>query len=898
MKKKLFTLLLLSIPVCLMAQRSMTFDDLKNWQRITSKAISNNGQFIACKLSPWEGDEMVKLYNNQGKELAEYPSASGFEFNVSSNYLLITQKPAKALMDSLKIKKVKGKKLPMNRLIICHESGKEETIDSLKNHRLAQSANWIAYQQGRKDSTLYIRTLDGSEQFSYPAVKEYNFAKEGEVLYYVSLGDTLDTPKGLYAFNLQTKTNHLIKEGKGVFKQITFNKKGDELAFLYCEHKDSTYKAHDLWLSHNQEPARVIANRNHEAFPKGWVISENGRLNFSENNEQLFFGTAPQPQQKDSTMLDEYRPLVHIWNWNEHTPYTVQEYDRKEDLKRTYQAVFNLNTHKLLQLATPDYPQVTLTRSGNSNTILLYTTLPYPVTAMWEGSYRKDYYALSTDTGEKKLLKKGIQDRMLLSPQGKYAYWYAAADSCWRSIDLQTGIERQLTEPGTFAAWDEDFDNPAHPNAYGVAGWTQNDTYLLVYERYDIWQIDPAGRSPMLNLTRNGREKSISYRYVQLDKDAHFIDTNKPQMLQGFNRKTKGSGFYSANLSRPAAPKPLHEGNFVLKGLVKAKDAHKVLYTQETYTEYPDIHFADISFKKPIRLTNGGNQQNGITWGNAELVSWLSFDGIPLEGLVFKPANFDPTKKYPLIVNFYERNSDGLYNYHTPEPHRSTIDYHFYNSHDYIIFNPDVHYKTGYPGEDCFNCVMPGIAKLIGEGYIDEKAIGAQGHSWGGYQVAYLATRTHLFAAIESGAPVVNMFSAYGGIRWGSGRSRTYQYEMGQSRIGDSPWNVPLRYLENSPLMTMDKVQTPILIMHNDQDGHVPWYQGIEYFNALKRLGKPAWLLNYTGEIHWPGRMANRVDFQKRMFQFFNHYLKKEPMPKWMKEGVKAVDRDFELGYE
>ena len=250
-----------------------------------------------------------------------------------------------------------------------------------------------------------------------------------------------------------------------------------------------------------------------------------------------------------------------------------------------------------------------------------------------------------------------------------------------------------------------------------------------------------------------------------------------------------------------------------------------------------------------------------------------------------------------MMVNFYERNSETLYNYRMPEPHRSTIDYHLYNSNEYVIFNPDIRYVDGYPGESCYNCLMPGITMMIAKGYIDEKGIGAQGHSWGGYQVAYLATRTNLFSAIESGAPVVNMFSAYGGIRWGSGMARSFQYEHTQSRLGATPWSSPLRYLENSPLFTMDKVQTPILIMHNDADGHVPWYQGLEYFVAMKRLGKPCWLLNYTGEPHWPMHMANRIDFQRRMFQFFNHYLKNDKMPKWMSEGVPAVEQPFELGY-
>lgn len=279
------------------------------------------------------------------------------------------------------------------------------------------------------------------------------------------------------------------------------------------------------------------------------------------------------------------------------------------------------------------------------------------------------------------------------------------------------------------------------------------------------------------------------------------------------------------------------------------------------------------------------------------LCGMISKNAILLPDSDLNVAEWEPNKKYPMMVNFYERNSETLYNYRMPEPHRSTIDYHLYNSNEYVIFNPDIRYVDGYPGESCYNCLMPGITMMIAKGYIDEKGIGAQGHSWGGYQVAYLATRTNLFSAIESGAPVVNMFSAYGGIRWGSGMARSFQYEHTQSRLGATPWSSPLRYLENSPLFTMDKVQTPILIMHNDADGHVPWYQGIEYFVAMKRLGKPCWLLNYTGEPHWPMHMANRIDFQRRMFQFFNHYLKNDKMPKWMSEGVPAVEQPFELGY-
>ena len=876
------------------ASKSLTVDDLITWQRITDREISDNGKWVACKMEPWEGDATVYLYAAQGQETATFSPADKFAFSASSGYLVVTQTPGKSTVDSLKVLKTKEDKMPMNTLVIYSVAGKKETIDSLKTFKLADEADWIAYQRGRKDSTLYVRSLDGSKTFQFPTVTDFQFAKKSGMLYYTSAAEG---EAGIFTLNPEKGSPALIKEGKGVFKQTTFDEKGERLAFLYCADKDSSYKALSLWLSEHNAPAKEIATRGNRAFPAEWVINENGMLQFSKSASRLFFGTSPEPRQKDTTQLAENRPNVQVWSWDEPVQYTVQNYNKEKDLKKSYQAVYNLGNGSIFQLANEELPNIQLGNEGDAPLALLSTSRPYSLSSMWEARTRSDYYTVSLDNGERKQIAQADYGRFRLSPQGKYAYWYGETDSCWYTIALAEGKRYRLTTPESFPAWDEENDVPNHPYAHGAAGWTANDQNLLIYDRYDIWKFDPTAATSPINLTVNGRKEKLSYRLEQLDKEARFIDLGKPQLLKGFNETTKGYGFYNARLSAPAAPKTLLAGNYMLRSINKAKNTDDVIYTMETFQQYPDIHYSTLAFKKSVQLTHGDKQQEGFIWGTAELVSWISLDGRPLEGVVYKPANFDPNKKYPMMVNFYERNSETLYNYRMPEPHRSTIDYHLYNSNEYVIFNPDIRYVDGYPGESCYNCLMPGITMMIAKGYIDEKGIGAQGHSWGGYQVAYLATRTNLFSAIESGAPVVNMFSAYGGIRWGSGMARSFQYEHTQSRLGATPWSSPLRYLENSPLFTMDKVQTPILIMHNDADGHVPWYQGIEYFVAMKRLGKPCWLLNYTGEPHWPMHMANRIDFQRRMFQFFNHYLKNDKMPKWMSEGVPAVEQPFELGY-
>lgn len=878
--------------------KPLTVDDLAAWKRITRQAISDDGRWAACESSPWVGDATVTLYKASGEEVTRFEPAAAFAFSASSRYLVVEQSPSKQLADSLKLNKTKADKMPMNRLAICPLAATSEWIDSVKTYRLAETADYIAYQSGRKDSTLHVRSLDGSRTSSFPAVSAFGFAKKSSQLYYVSAGDSGKVAPGLYLFDPEKGTSLLVKEGKGVFRQTVLSEQGNRLAFLYCAEKDSAYKSLELWLSENSAEARPVAGRADKAFPAGWVISEHGPLTFSENGSRLFFATAPQPRQPDTTQLAEYRPDVQIWSWDEPVQYTVQAYNKTNEMKRSYPAVYNLESRRVVQLADESLPDLQLGDKGNASLALLSTSRPYSVSSMWEGRTRSDYYVVSLETGERALLQQAVYTSYRLSPGGTYAYGYAETDSSWYTLSLADRELYRLTTPQTFAAWDEDNDVPDYPASHGAAGWTTDDKYLLLQDRYDIWKFDPRAATQPVNLTLDGRKEKRSYQLLRLDKESRFIDLKQPQYLQAFDETTKGSGYYLARFAAPASPQALLAGNFKLQPPLKAKNADIVLYTSETFEQYPDVRLSDLRFRHSIRLTDGYRQQEGFLWGTAELVNWLSLDGQPLEGVIYKPANFDPRKKYPLIVNFYERNAETLYNYRMPEPHRSTIDYHFYNSNEYIIFNPDVRYVDGYPGESCFNCVMPGITALLAQGYIDEKAIGAQGHSWGGYQVAYLATRTRLFAAIESGAPVVNMFSAYGGIRWGSGLNRSFQYEHGQSRIGGTLWSAPLQYLENSPLFNMNKVQTPILIMHNDADGHVPWYQGIEYFIALKRLQKPTWLLNYPGEPHWPMRMANRIDFQKRMAQFFNHYLKKQPMPKWMSDGVPAVDQPFELGYE
>lgn len=405
-----------------------------------------------------------------------------------------------------------------------------------------------------------------------------------------------------------------------------------------------------------------------------------------------------------------------------------------------------------------------------------------------------------------------------------------------------------------------------------------------------------------------GRARSIRFRLVQLDDEARAIDPDQDIFLSALNETSKASGYFvlrtktqdeeSSEEKYPSNLEQLIMLDESVNGIAKARNTDDVVFRRQTFRQYPDIWASTTAFKTIHRISDINPHQEEYAWGDVELIQWEATDGQRLDGLLYKPDDFDPAKKYPLLVYFYERRSDNLHSHYAPAAGRSIINFSFYVSRGYVLFVPDIPYQTGIPGQSAFNSVVSGTQSLIGKGFIDKKRIGIQGHSWGGYQVAYLVTKTDMFACAEAGAPVSNMTSAYGGIRWGTGLSRMFQYERTQSRIGDTLWNARDQYIENSPLFSADKINTPLLILHNDEDGTVPWYQGIELFVALRRLEKPAWLLNYNGDPHWVMGDENRRDFAIRMQQFFDHYLKDAPEPEWMAVGVPAVEKGENFGLE
>jgi dipeptidyl aminopeptidase/acylaminoacyl peptidase len=461
--------------------------------------------------------------------------------------------------------------------------------------------------------------------------------------------------------------------------------------------------------------------------------------------------------------------------------------------------------------------------------------------------------------------------------------------------------------------YDESHDSPSAPGSLGTAGWTDNDKSVILYDQFDIWEIRPDGTNARMITGGEGRKQKLVFRYrAPFDAEpaagggpggggggggrggggggnAGPISTTKPMLLTTTNDDTKASGLYRVPFTA-GTPEKIVMMDKALGAISKAKNADVVAFTASKFDEFPDYWLTDMAFSSPKRVTDANPQQAEYVWGKAENIKYINADGKTLNAMLIKPDNFDPTKKYPLMVYIYEELTQGLHSYRAPNVGTS-INITRYVSNGYVVLQPDISYETGYPGPSAMKCVIPAINTILAQGYIDPKRIGIQGHSWGGYQITYMITQTNMFAAVQAGASVSNMISAYGGIRWGTGMVRQFQYEKTQSRIGGTLWDSPLQFIENSPIFWVERINTPYLSIHNDGDDAVPWYQGIEFNMAMRRLGKEAFMFNYNGQPHG----LNNRDYMKHwtvhMDEFFDHYLLGKPRPEWMDKGYSYLDR-------
>jgi len=430
-----------------------------------------------------------------------------------------------------------------------------------------------------------------------------------------------------------------------------------------------------------------------------------------------------------------------------------------------------------------------------------------------------------------------------------------------------------------------------------MVGWLPFDKGLLIYDRYDIWQVDPSGLKSPINVTNSyGAKYKIRLRCINFDRYfSEAVQYSDTLILTGLDEISKRSNFYKLSLHYQPVLTLLNKGTYTyfsigvvsIPGInrpfdpVKAKHSGTYLAKRMSATEFPNLCITtDFTSFKPITHLA---PQKAYNWMTSELLHWKMLDGKMSDGVLYKPENFDATRKYPVIFHYYEKNAGALNWFIDDELPPGGINIPWYVSNGYLVFVPDIHYKAGYPGESAYNSIVSAAKFLAQKTWVNAKKMGLQGHSFGGYQTNYVVTRTNLFAAAAPGAGPCNFTSMYSD-RYNDG-SRAGFFEYGQGRIGVSLWQNPALYIENSPIFKADQVRTPLLLMHNIKDDAINFQQGLEWFNGLRRLGKKAWLLQYPDGRHALMKEEDQLDYSIRLSQFFGYYLKDKPAPDWMEEG-------------
>ncbi|WP_372753609.1 alpha/beta hydrolase family protein [Labilibaculum sp.] len=909
----------------------LNHSDYDAWKNLKNQQISDDGEWISYEVNPQKGDGFLYLYEVSTGKLDSVSRGYKAVFSPGSEVVSFSIKAQYDTIRKAKLNKVKEKDLPKDSLGIW--SVKENLIrkfSDVKSFKIPkEEGTWMAFlrempmekqdslandslpivdakektkdkdKEKDKKGELVILNFQNEKEFRYQDVSDYSLSENGNAVAFVQLeGDSVKSSKVNWFRGKNEEVSTVFKQ-VGEAKKTVLSISGDQLSFLFSVDtvKNKTfalYYQNEKWLQ-----PKVLVDTLSKEIQADWTVSENGDIYFSKNGESLFFGVAPKPvnEAKDSLLEDEKYHL-DVWSWKDPLLQPQQKVKAEKEKKRSYLSVYNISDNSLLQLASEDMPEIELYDHGNSKLALGSSMLPYEQLQSWDDWYT-DYYVVDTKSGKRDLILKKRNSKVSISPAQKYVLWYETQDSTWYTYQMASGKKLAISKKLRTKFYNEIHDTPSDPNPYGIVGWTKGDESVIVKDRYDFWKLDPAGLKGAENITNSfGRRNKLRFDYVKLDEDELFVDLKKPLLLSAFGEFTKKAGFFA--LEEDEQVKELVLDNVRYSDPVKAKKANRLMWTRSTFKEYPNLWTSSMRMAEQKQVSDANPQQKNYLWGDVELVKWTSGDGEELQGLLYKPENFDPNKKYPMLVYFYERSSDNLYRHYVPQPNWSIINPTYCVSNNYLVFMPDITYpKVGYPGESAYSSVVTGTLSLADRySFIDKENMALQGQSWGGYQIAYLVTRTNLFKCAMAGAPVSNMTSAYGGIRWGSGMSRMFQYEHTQSRIGGTLWNSTLQYIENSPVFFAPKIETPLLMMHNDKDGAVPWYQGIELFVAMRRLQKPCWLLSYNDEDHNLKKRPNRMDLSIRTMQFFDYYLKGKAAPEWMIDGIPAVKKGITDAYD
>ena len=841
-------------------KKILTPDCYQEWKRIDNPDLSPDGKWVIYNLVSKEQSELY-LYETATQQTFPIPGAETAFFWRGGKGLYYQTQDSIILLDLPNRKKQRWTKtayfqplgetewVPQTYTV---SSKPNNTFTRLVLHHVGHQdsicLDHIGYYTFYNDyrSIIYIQ-----EDYHHQAIRYGNLGGPYRTLY--------STPgKKLNNFQFDQET------GKGYF-------------FIY---PDSLVYSFSLKTHHY----RLLCDLRQLPGSREYTIRN---IKISENQEYLTYELHSQSSPSAVSTANNSTPgfELQLWSWNEDIPQSRLEKTNKSHQPSYSRYTYSLSSRKMCCFDSIGNRQVIQPPCSNHHYFITIDKTPYLKYEDRKENLNFDAYLIDIHNATSRPIAQNLTELPIWDPTGRYILFYRADQKTWYCLDCLTGMTVDISSCIGFPVYDEIHDLPSSAPSYGIAGWSEDGTRVGIYDRYDIWVIDLNNPQKKYSLTRGyGRKNKKIIRLCKINFVTENLKLHTTNRVKIIDEENKQEGIYL--LSPDGKLQKQMEGNYSLQLLKQSVNGKYILFQRQNYNEYRNLWWSRSDFKHPQKLTDANPQQKTYNWGTVRLLQWTNDEGKENKGLLYLPENYNPSYSYPMLVQFYETHSQDLFVYHTPSPSAAMADIPTFVSQGYIVFMPDIHFTVGNPGESCYNTVVSGVKMLIDQGIADPQRIGLQGHSWSGFQTAYLVTRTSLFRCANIGAPVVDMPSAYVGVRNGSGRVRFFMYEDTQSRMGKTLWEDRDAYLSHSPLLYADQITTPLLILHNDADEAVSYEQGRGLFLAMRRLQKPAWLVNYKGEGHFLSNPSAQYDWTIRMQQFFDYYLKDTPPPDWMKEGL------------
>lgn len=951
-KKPILFLLFIFFVQQLAAQQKtpLTWKDVAKWRSIKSQfnALSPDGKWFASVLGPVEGNQEVVIRKVADTTTFHFPvgsSSNSIVFSDDSKFVAFKVSPGDAEVKSAK----KSNKTLYDKLLIINlEANTNEEFERVKEFSFSgKYPGWVGIhfaapegaskdKDAAKGTDFLLYDMLTKKSFNIGSVNEYSFNKGGDFLAY-TIDANGQNGNGIYLHNIKTGVTLSIDNDKSVYKSINWNQKGTALALLKSK-KDDNYKNEIntviglTKLDGETNSVTFIKGLNNKDLPVGFSVSGDRTPYWSDDISTLFFGISKAEKKTkpktDSTSVsdksnltaktDQKAPAVKkdtlnkkkaeeskkdeldkpdmvIWNWQDHKLQSQQQVEEKGDKAFSFLCEFQLKDSRFIQLADSTL------RSVHVGPKQIYAIgidhSKYELTSNLDGQNYADIYSIDLKSGLKKLIFEKFYENsdrsgFNFAPVGNAVSYYS--DGSFFINNLANGEKVNLTGNLKTSFVDELDDHNVNKPSTSFEGWSADSKSVLISDNYDLWHISADGKSAT-SLTDNWKLKKlkIARRFVVYD-DEQGIDLKKTQYFGVISASTKQTGIVS--LSGGHLSTLFLDDNFY-SGMSKALNANVYTFSKEDFEHAPEIFVsssADLANSKQV--TQNTPDQRKYAWSSGvKLINYVSANGDSLQAAIFLPANYVQGKSYPTITYIYERLTDGLNAYTMPDFSRIGFNKAVYNSNGYAVIMPDIKYKLNDPGMSAVACVVPAVKAAIATGIVDEKRVAIQGHSWGGYQTSFLITQTNIFKAAAAGAPLTDMISMYSLIYGNAGITNQSIFEASQGRLTPGYWDNLEAFTRNSPVYHIKNVQTPLLLLHNDQDGAVNFTQGIEYYLGLRRLGKPVVMITYKGENHGIAKLPNRKDYAVRMMEFFDHFLKDKPAPIWWSKGVDYLDLEKHL---